>query len=39
MGQNMTTVKKRHYHAFAVMLQRIVNAAYRNNDPFDIVAT
>jgi hypothetical protein len=37
MGQNLSTVKKRHYHAFAEMLQRIINAAYRNNDPFDVV--
>ena len=38
MGQNLTTVKKRHYHAFALMLQRCINAAYSNNDAFDTVA-
>ena len=37
MGQNMTTVKKRHYHAFPTMLQKIINTAYSNNDPFDVV--
>ena len=38
MGQNLTNVKKRHYHAFAGMLQKIINTAYSNNDAFDTVA-
>ena len=38
MGQNLTSVKKRHYHAFGIMLQRIINTAYSNNDAFDTVA-
>ena len=37
MGSELTTVKKRHYHAFAVMLQKLVNAAYGNTDPYDTV--
>ena len=37
MGSAMTPVKRRHYHAIALMLQRLVNGAYGNNDPYDVV--
>jgi hypothetical protein len=37
MGQNLSTVKKRHYHALAIMLQKIINTAYSNNDAYDTV--
>ena len=38
MGQNLSDVKKRHYHAFAVMLNKLINTAYGNNDTYNTVA-
>jgi hypothetical protein len=37
MGSEMLTVKKRHFHAFPVMLQKLIKAAYGNNDTYDVV--
>jgi hypothetical protein len=38
MGQNLSTVKKRHYHAFAGELHDLIKTAYGNDDSYDTVA-
>jgi hypothetical protein len=37
MGLNKSKVKKRHYHAFADMLQKIMKTAYGNDEKHDVV--
>jgi hypothetical protein len=37
MGQNMTTVEKRHYHAFAEMTGRLVKSVSGSADTYKVV--
>lgn len=37
MGQGMTLPKKRHYHAFATMVGRLVSSAYGRTYTYDVV--
>ena len=37
MGQNLTDVKKRHCHAFAEMVQKLIKAKYGRDSIYEAV--